>query len=212
MPDLNAVIDLSHYNDTVDLKKAQDAGVLAVIHKASQGTQFSDGKFRERMSIAQSIGMLRGAYHFLTNEDPVGQAIHFLAAVEDFPDALLSVDVENDPSGPSCSLQQLCSFVMYVYGKTGRWPGVYGGSYLRQITGLRPFNTISLLSNCWLWASDYRQRPAPEMAWPWAEWTLWQYTDGKVGNPPHDVAGVLECDRDIFNGPDEGSLKSFWQK
>ncbi|MEI9963689.1 MAG: GH25 family lysozyme [Caulobacteraceae bacterium] len=39
---LNAVVDLSHHNGTVDLGKAKAAGVLGVIHKASQGLQSVD--------------------------------------------------------------------------------------------------------------------------------------------------------------------------
>jgi lysozyme len=42
----------------------------------------------------------------------------------------------------------------------------------------------------------------------WATWTMWQYTDGAFGPPPHDVAGV-PFDRDKFNGPLEG-LKTLW--
>lgn len=35
----NTVIDLSHYNGNVDLKKAWDDGIRTIIHKATQGTK-----------------------------------------------------------------------------------------------------------------------------------------------------------------------------
>jgi hypothetical protein len=38
MPPLNVVIDISHYNRDVDFAAAKQAGILGVIHKATQGS------------------------------------------------------------------------------------------------------------------------------------------------------------------------------
>ena len=35
---INVVVDISHHNGNVDLTKAQAAGIVGVIHKATQGT------------------------------------------------------------------------------------------------------------------------------------------------------------------------------
>ena len=41
MSSSNIVIDLSHHNGRVDLTLAKDAGILGIIHKATQGWQYS---------------------------------------------------------------------------------------------------------------------------------------------------------------------------
>lgn len=204
---LNAVIDLSHNNGPVDLQLAKDAGVLAVIHKATQGVTFSDSMFRSRMNQCEQLGLLRGAYHFLDSTDGAKQAAHFLATVNDFPDALLAVDIENEPVGPSAELGQLYDFINLVYAKNRRWPVIYGGFYLRQLLGGQQ---DALLSNCALWVSDYRSNAQPEIPSAFKQWALWQYTDGTNGNPPHSLAGIRECDRDIFNGESGDDLRAFW--
>ena len=39
---INAILDLSHHNGDIDLEPAAAAGILGVIHKATQGWQFED--------------------------------------------------------------------------------------------------------------------------------------------------------------------------
>jgi len=43
----------------------------------------------------------------------------------------------------------------------------------------------------------------------WADWTMWQYTDGALGQPPYEVPGIGRCDRDMFNGT-ESELRVLW--
>ena len=95
-------------------------------------------------------------------------------------------------------------FVTQVQAMTGRWPGFYSGSFIKQLLGE---NQNSTLANCWFWLSEY----GPEAHVPanWKTWTLWQYTDGSVGPEPHSVAGIGNCDRDQFNGEMDG-LQRLW--
>lgn len=202
---LNAVIDLSHHNGPVDLVEASGAGIVGVIHKATQGVGYVDPKYTERASLAREIGLLWGAYHFGNNDDGAKQAGHFLANVNDGP-TLLALDVEENVQGGSMELRQIYDFIQTVQTATGRWPGIYGGFYLRQLLAGQP---DAMLANCWLWVSDYRVAPAPEIPAAWQDWTLWQYTDGEAGNMPKQVSGIGGCDRDIFNG-DEDGLRKFW--
>ena len=39
---LNAVIDISHHNANLDFQQAKAAGILGVIHKATQGLTYKD--------------------------------------------------------------------------------------------------------------------------------------------------------------------------
>jgi lysozyme len=43
MPELNAVIDLSHHNQNLDFPQIKNAGgIVGVIHKATQGVTYMD--------------------------------------------------------------------------------------------------------------------------------------------------------------------------
>jgi GH25 family lysozyme M1 (1,4-beta-N-acetylmuramidase) len=46
MAELNAVVDLSYHNGLVTFAKAKKTGLLGAIHKATQGTQYSDPNIR----------------------------------------------------------------------------------------------------------------------------------------------------------------------
>jgi Glycosyl hydrolases family 25 len=48
---VNSVIDLSHHNGAVDLGKASAAGILAVIHKATQGRTVVDPTYAPNRGI-----------------------------------------------------------------------------------------------------------------------------------------------------------------
>jgi lysozyme len=80
------------------------------------------------------------------------------------------------------TLDEAKNFVMHVQSVTGTWPGLYGGSYLKeQLAG----KADATLSECWLWLSQYG--PTPVVPPGWSKWTLWQYADGHVGPPPYVV-------------------------
>jgi len=82
---LNVVVDLSHHNQTVDLKKAKQDGILGVIHKATEGTNYTDPTYQERRKLAMEAGLMWGAYHFGSGGDGNAQAEYFLKAVDPGP-------------------------------------------------------------------------------------------------------------------------------
>jgi lysozyme len=195
MPPLNVVIDLSHHNGTVDLAKAKTDGIVGVIHKASQGLGYSDPLYETNRKQAAGAGLYWGAYHFGTGSDGVHQAEHFLSVVQPGPKNLLVLDLEANPQGPSMPLEEARAFVTHLGHVTGRWPGLYAGHYLKDL--LRT-SADPILGQCWFWLSQYG--PTPVVPPNWKTWTMWQYTDGGLGPPPHEVAGVGRCDRNKFNG------------
>lgn len=204
MPPLNSVVDLSHHNGTVDLVAAAGDGILGVIHKATQGTDYTDPVFAQNATAARAAGLWWGAYHFGVGGDGVAQAEHFLAVVEPRSDTLLALDFEANAQGPSMSLEEARAFVTHVYQATGVWPGFYSGHYIKELLGTQP---DPILQNCWFWLSQYGATPVVPPCWP--RWTMWQYTDGGLGPEPHTVAGIGRCDRDQFNGGLEG-LRRLW--
>jgi lysozyme len=192
----------------VDFPKAQEAGILGIIHKATQGLKWVDSCYAPRRSQAKAAGLLWGAYHFGVGGDGKGQAKNFLDTVkaEDWPADLWVLDLEANPFGPSMSLGDAEAFVQEVFNRTGKWPGLYTGIYFRQELG-NPKDT--LLAKCWLWLAQYTSKTTLPAAWN--AWTLWQYTDGTHGPfSPREVPGIGLCDQDAFEG-DEASLKAFWR-
>jgi GH25 family lysozyme M1 (1,4-beta-N-acetylmuramidase) len=201
---INAVIDLSHHNATVDLNAAKTAGILGVIHKATQGVGYTDPTYQTRRADAARADLLWGAYHFGTGSDGVQQADYFLKTVQPQPTDLLVLDFEANAQGPSMTLEEARAFVTHIHDKLGRWPGLYSGHYVKELLGT---GTDPVLANCWFWLSQYG--PTAVVPPNWRNWTLWQYTDGAVGPEPYSVEGIGRCDRDKFNG-DIAALQSFW--
>lgn len=180
-----AIIDLSHFNVRPDFKLAGTDGVMAVMHKATQGVSFLDPAYQSRRSAA---GDLRwGAYHFGDGTDGSAQADFFLSKIADV--RVVALDFERNPKGASMTLDQARAFVNRVERVTGRWPGLYGGDYLKQLLGGAK---DPVLGNCWLWLAQY----GAEAILPanWTSWTMWQYTSTAT------VAGIGRCDRSRFHG------------
>jgi len=201
---LNAIVDLSHHNSVSSFAEARAAGVIGVIHKATEGTEFVDATYNERESLAKSAGLLWGAYHFASSDDVVRQVDHFLeiAGTADF----MVLDFEPNATAGTMSLADAEGFVNEVQKRTGRFPCVYSGqAFLNEQLGPR---SSTVLSRCPLWIARYSaQQPVIPPAFK--NFALWQYTDGSAGPQPHQVPGIGRCDRDKFNG-DEPSLRALW--
>ena len=206
MPDpINVVVDISHHNGNVNLQLAKADGIIGVIHKATQGTSIVDPMYVTNRTQALNAGLLWGAYHFGTGDDSLAQAQHFLNVVGTFKNTLLVLDFEQNTGGTSMSLPGARAFVTEVNQETGRFPGFYSGSYVKQLLGNAK---DAVLAQCWLWLPEYGPTAVVPANWP--TWTMWQYTDGNIGPQPHSVNGIGNCDRDKFNGT-EDQLRALWQ-
>ena len=203
---VNAVIDLYHKDSVESWDAVKAAGVHAVIHKATQGTDGVDEKYAKRKAAAAEHGLLWGSYHFGDASDPIEQAKHFLSVVNPGPTDLLVLDLEENFLKPSNSMSigKAEQFVNFVQKETGRFPGLYAGDDLRSMLNGKQNQT---LAKCWLWLADWRDKP--RLIPGWSEWTLWQYTDGGNGPQPRSCAGVSSCNRTQFNGDLAGLRKLF---
>ena len=148
---LNAIVDLSHHNGTVNLKKAKADGILGIIHKASQGQANVDPDYEENRAKAKEAGLLWGAYHFGTGSDGLKQAQHFLESAGDLEGTLLVLDFEPNPTGPDMTLEEARAFVTHVAEQTGRFPGLYSGHYIKQLLGT---GHDPILAQCWFWLAQ----------------------------------------------------------
>lgn len=178
------VIDLSHHNTVPEsFEEAKAAGIVGVIHKASEGGSYVDDKVDSRFYLAQQAGLLWGLYHFMRPGDQTEHAAFFVDVATNFGDenTLLAVDHED----PDVSLADLKVFLDEVVRLTGRLPVIYSGHVLKeQLDG----KADPELDGYLLWLADY-SAPATLPPGFKAYW-LWQYTDsGQVPGvtPPTDL-------------------------
>jgi len=202
----NGVIDISHHNNVTNWASIRNAGIAAVIHKATEGRSYRDNQYHTRKKRALDQGLLWGSYHFSSSANPLLQVENYLEYAEPDATELICLDYEPSSSGSNMSYDQMVAFVELVHSALGRYPVIYGGHLLRGAT--MHVGGPSVLSNCSLWYARYANNPigVPQL---WPTWTLWQYTDGNLGQEPHSVPGVGHCDRDTFNGT-EAELRQRW--
>ena len=187
---LNVVIDISHYNTVTSFSDVKADGVVGVIHKATEGTNWSDPTYADRKQQAQAAGLWWGAYHFGTNNDGAAQAQYFLSKVNPGPNDLLALDFEENPQS-QMTIAQAEQFVTEIFSQTGRYPGFYSDALAGNMLG---GNANAILANCWFWRAQYGAS-SPSVPPTWSTWTMWQYTSSG------QVSGLsAPCDRDTFNG------------
>jgi lysozyme len=205
------IVDLSHNNAGVApgaFAALKAAGVGAVILKASQGASFKDPLFTTRIAQARQAGLLVGAYHFGTGEDPAVQLANYTAAIAaarvTFAEVLAALDLEpnftdhKNPPGPpeTMSLSQGDIWIAAFKAQTNATPLIYGGANYLGAGG----QTHANLTASPLWIAAYPNSPTVPAALPgWADWTFWQYTDGTRGAYAAPIAG-LSCDQSVFRG------------
>jgi len=204
IPGCNTIADISHWSGNVDLVTAQESGLTGIFQKATQGTTYVDPTLATNTSAAISVGLSFGTYHFGTNADGASQASFYLSNVKGST-GLLVLDFEgNSTPETSMTLAQAEAFVQAIKDATGVWPGLYCGSYAKNLLAS---TSSDILTNCWLWYAQYG--PAPSIPSCWTSWTMWQYTDGDSGIDTTPVSGIGACDRETFNGSAD-ELKEFW--
>ena len=74
---INTIIDIYHGND-IDLEQCFEGGIVAIIHKATQGATMRDSKYHQRRQRAKELGFLWGAYHFSTGGSVSDKVHNFL--------------------------------------------------------------------------------------------------------------------------------------
>jgi lysozyme len=202
----DGIFDISHWQNSPKLAAAKAAGFDAVIVKATQGVNITDGTFANNWAEAQNAGLLRGAYHYGEGASGIVQADFFIKTVNPDATSLVALDFERNPNGESMSIQEAIDFATHVHDQLGRWPVLYGGSVLKQALNNQPSPVLSL---CPLWLAQYG--PTAVLPPGWTRWTLWQFSDDNYNKPvpATPVPGVSPCDRDRFAG-ERADLPAQW--
>lgn len=197
------VLDISHFQNVQDFKKVLDAGVSAVICKATDGLT-QDPTFQWKAQHAKDAGLVVGAYHFFRPLlDPELQAMNFCNTVKSLNmPIILAVDLEyvtgadGQEDWVKLSLNDRQRNVLLFLSAIAKafpdgLPLIYcGKAFMDEIL---PGLDLSLWP---LWVCDYNTNHAlPTLPAFWKRWDLWQQND-------HDQEpGIIgPDDLDAFNG------------
>jgi len=202
---IDTIIDIYHHSN-VDFDRVRVAGIVAIIHKATEGTNFTDAEYRDRRQQAKDMGFLWGAYHFSSGDDVLDQVEHFLTIATPDDQDLVALDFESSTDSPEMTIDQARQFVSLIRNELGRFPVLYESRLIRE--GVRS-SPDPVLGNCPLWYARYRSAPIAIPTQVWPTYTLWQFTDGSNGNQPHRVDGIGCCDRNRYQGTTE-ELRAAW--
>lgn len=197
------VVDLSHHNTVTSFAEVKAAGIIGVIHKATEGTSFRDKTYAAREKAARAVGLEWGCYHFLKHGQAAKQMDWFLGIALPAAGSRVAIDFEDELS----DLDDLHEAIRRIQTVDRSLQiAIYGGSMLKSLLG----NSVDpILAPHALWLAQYT---AKQPSWPdetWPAWTLWQYTDGAVGGTPRVVPGIGPCDCNTFNGSRANCKKWF---
>jgi lysozyme len=179
------VIDIYHGDTVLDFAKVKAAGIIGVIHKASQGGAIVDQGYAQRRKLALAAGLKWGAYHFFDfTASPSVQADHFLSVAAPDAQTLVALDWENVGIGaPSADLAR--AFLEEIERKLGRKAVIYSGNAAKELIEGRD----AYFGAHRLWLAQYSSRWKVQRSWkyPW----LWQDNGDAFGPGPHHIPGML---------------------
>jgi lysozyme len=190
------VLDISHYQTVISFEDIKAAGVIGIIHKATEGTSYVDDYYVKRQDAALAAGLRWGAYHFLKHGSADAQMEHFLDTAELAPGSRVAIDYEDK----DCTLDDLAE-ALEAIGQLdpSMQVCIYGGSLLKEQVGKAVYDWLMPYP---LWLAQYT---SGEPTWPkqiWPHWTLWQFSDGGIVN------GVsAPVDVNTFNGSPENCAR-----
>lgn len=190
------VVDLSSYDrEPNDWAAAKAAGLVGVIHKATQGTGYVDKLHDARRKAVTDAGLLWGSFHFADASSSLAQLTHFLSVAQPDANTLVALDFEplSPQDGGTMSLAGATQFLGAALAQIGRRPVLYSGNLIKEDLGatVDPFFGAHRL-----WLAQY----AASCQWQasWKNYWLWQFSDGTAGPQPRTLAGI--------RGDDDGNL------
>ena len=213
MSSFNRPWDKSHTSIVIDAyegnsidwnKMATDTKVVGVIHRSSIGMKV-DTQYKARRKIALERGYLWGAYHLGRPGNTIAQADFFLSLVQDDPDTLMILDLEDTTnSGSFMSIPEAIVFMEYVYEKTGKIPTVYANHSTTVLLNQKVKNH-PLFQQSKLWYARFKANVTDFPAAIWPNYFLWQFSSEinctTTGSCLYNVPGTkADMDVNVFNG------------
>ncbi|MCI6672247.1 MAG: glycoside hydrolase family 25 protein [Prevotella sp.] len=188
-------IDISHHQGEINWNRLKNAMVEQspirfVFMKATEGDGHVDKKFKENFENVKEAGLIRGVYHFWSNQSsPRRQAYFFLAMSPLSPGDLPPVlDVEIKPTDISIEefQQNLLTWLHIVEDRYHVKPIIYTYYKFKD-----EYLSDARFDDYPYWIAHYYVKNMEYKGY----WSFWQHTD--AGKLP-GIAGYV--DLNIFNG------------
>lgn len=208
-------VDVSYWDQNVNWKAVQKAGISFAIVKSSEGSDYIDPTFEANWSALKDLGIPRSTYHFFHGDLNAKEQAVFFSGIARFLPGDLPPVLDIEPTNNQDFLNQdsdtiisaLETWLTELERQTGKRPIIYSSSrffqdYLRDRTGQYP----EWLPKYPLWIGSYLNDPSiayrgepAVMPKGWTtEWTFWQFTDR--GTVDGIDSGV---DMNLYNGTPE---------
>jgi lysozyme len=190
-------IDISHWQGFPDFAKVKAAGVIAMIHKATEGTSYTDPNRAKNCANAIKAGIAVCCYHWIKPGNAAAQMQYFLSVVDPQPGERVVIDYEED----GCTLADLHEAVNTLVADPRELQiTVYSGHLLKEQLGSNDDLFLGLNTDLWLAQYTTGTPSWPEATYP--SWTLWQYSEtGTL-----DGIDGTAVDLNRFNGSDQELL------
>lgn len=138
-PVLFKLVDISHYNGSVDLAKVK-ANNWHVIMKCGEGTSMTDGTFESRARKCEQLGIPYGVYYYARAKTAAQAKAEAKRCLSIIAGRKLSYPVYYDIEEPSLGSVAVttCKAFASVIEAAGYWCGIYSGDSYWQahLTGL----------------------------------------------------------------------------
>ena len=192
-------IDVSAWDPYIDWPLVKNQGIRFAIIKATEGLNFVSQAYESQWAGAKSVGILRGAYHFLiANQDGAKQADFFLSKVKvedgDLPPVLDIEEADNyiDPNNRAKGIFPSSQFIgnaqkwlERIEQQTGRTPVIYSRpTFLKDHLAGSNFKAPPWANKYPTWLAEYHFSHAPDsqptQPVGWGDWIIWQYSGDKL--------------------------------
>jgi lysozyme len=181
-------IDVSAWDPYIDWQRVRNQDIRFAIIKSTEGVDYFNKYFNEQWAGSKSVGILRGAYHYLrAAQDGAKQADFFLSKVDvqdgDLPPFLDIEGANNDGATNSQFIGNTQKWLERVESKTGRKPIVYStAAFLRERLSGNNGKPPPWAKNYQIWVAQYPFSYSadggfqPTQPAGWGEWIIWQYS------------------------------------
>jgi len=197
----------AYSKNTMDWDKLkEEKQLIAVIHKATTGTDSVDPKYAKRKVEARKHGYLWGSYHVGISGNPEKQADFYIDTVKPTDNEVVALDLEDVASHSLMSAEEAIRFAVRVRKRIGRYPVLYiNHTGATSISG--KFKN-SVFARMPLWYANFVPKVRNFPAGVWSTYTLWQFSSEIKRQ--YAIPGTRpDIDINVYNGTVE-QLKSAW--
>ena len=219
-PEAPIIID-AFYNNSIDWDEMKkDKRVIGILHKATEGVDFADEKYKLRRKVAKQKDYKWGSYHLLRKGNTIEQAEFYLDKIGiNSKDEIMALDVECTENSPcdvpkyKVSAEEIKLFLKYIKMKTGRYPIFYANqAVVKDLSENHPNDEI--LTKVPLWYARFKSKVTDFPNDIWKTYTFWQFSSEINCEPEKEclyrVPGTLsDIDVNVYNGTIEELRKSW---